>query len=244
MFDFASSVKVFAARSCSFDTLQKQIETQTHDAALPWASMTRLHENGFLADTMILTEQGWRPAGRIARGDRVMTFDHGYKNVLDVQTTQIDSKIIPDRKATLMEIPEGALGNRAPLQVLPMQHLVIELDKAEALYGDPFVPVPAYMLEGFRGIRKVRFHEKITVVMIGTAREEILHGDGGLLAISNTASELSPMAAIDQTGEERYPRLSQIEIRRLIKTCKRAAHAAFTADSIEDTYAALERRLA
>ncbi len=244
MFDIASSVKVFAARSCSFDTLKKQIEHQTYETAQPWANMTRLRENGFLAETLIATDHGWCPAGRIAQGSVVMTFDHGLQPVLEVQTVQIDPRVIPDRKARLIGIPAGALGNRREMRVLPMQELVIESDEAETLYGDPFVPVPAYMLDGYKGIRKTAFDRKITVVMIATAHEEILHGDGGLLAISNTASGLSPVTAAHETCEEGYRRLSQIQLQRLLNSGTKARRAAVMHDNIDETYAALERRLA
>lgn len=244
MFDIASSVKVLAARTCSFDAIEKQIRHQTFDAALPRSSMTWLRENGFMSETLIATANGWQPAGRIAQGDVVMTFDHGHQRVISVQSTQVDPKVIPDRKAMLIHIPEGALGNRRAMRVLPMQELVIELDEAETLYGDPFVPVPAHMLEGYKGIRKVAFDKKITVIMLGLEREEILHSDGGLLAISNTAGELSPISALEETGEERYQRLSQLQIQRLLNTGPKTAHAAFAASSIDDTYAAIESRLA
>ena len=58
MLDIASSVKFFAARSCSFENVNKQIQAQTYDSALPWSSMTRLRENGFLSDTLIATADG------------------------------------------------------------------------------------------------------------------------------------------------------------------------------------------
>ncbi len=244
MFDIASSVKGFAARSCSFDTIQKQIEHQSYDAALPWARMTRLRENGFLAETLIATDQGWRQAGVIMPGDVVMTFDHGHQRVTDVQTVKIDPRVIPDRKAMLMSVPKGALGNRRPMRILPMQEVIVEIDAAEELYGDPFVVIPAHMLEGYQGITKTAFDQPITVVMLGFEREQILHSNGGLLAVSNTASELSPLKSAEETGEERYHRLSQIQLRRLIGTGPKPEYAAFVESTIDDTYAALESRLA
>ena len=244
MFDIASSVKGFAARSCSFDTIQKQIEHQNYDAALPWASMTRLRENGFLAESLIATDQGWRQAGVIMPGDVVMTFDHGHRQVMDVQTVRIDPRVIPDRKAMLISVPKGALGNRRPMRILPMQEVIVELDEAEELYGDPFVLVPAYMLEGYKGISRVAFDQTITVVMLGFEREEILHSTGGLLAISPAAQDLSQAANAEKTGHGTYRRLSEIQLRRLLRAGQKPALAAFAENSIDDTYAALERWLA
>lgn len=244
MLDIASSVRMFAARSSSFDNVKKQIETQTYDAALPWSSMTRLRENGFLAETQIATADGWRPAANIAIGDNVMTFDHGHMKVIDIQTVKIDPKVLPDRKAYLMHVPKGVLGNRCDMQILPMQEVVIESDEAEALYGDPFVLIPAYMLEGCKGISKSPFTESISVVMMAFEREQIVHSNGGLLAVTNTTACFSPVKATFGPAVPTYKRLSNAQLRRLLQVQPKHLPAAFAASSIDDTYAAIEARLA
>ena len=244
MLDIASSVKLFAARSCSFENVQKQIKTQTYENALPWSSMTRLRENGFLSDTLIATADGWRPAGSIAIGDSVMTFDHGHQHVVDIQTVKIDRKAIPDRKAYLMHVPKGVLGNRCDVQILPMQEVVIESDEAEALFGDPFVLIPAYMLEDYKGISKTPFTSSVSVTMLAFEREQIIHSNGGLLAVANTSACFSPIEATQAHAAQTYTRLSNAQLRRLLPERPKALPAAFAASSIDDTYAAIEARLA
>lgn len=245
MLDIASSVRMFAARSCSFDNVKKQIETQTYDMALPWSSMTRLRENGFLSETLIATLEGWRPAGSIAIGDNVMTFDHGQQRVIDIQTVQIDHRVIPDRKAYLMHVPKGALGNRCDTQILPMQEVVIESDEAENLYGDPFVLIPAFMLDGYKGICKAPFAKSLSVVMLAFEQEQILHSDGGLLGVASTKACFSPCVAALAGETDPYPRLSGAQLRRLIQShSPKPLPAAFAASSIDETYAALEAKLA
>lgn len=244
MLDIASSVKFFAARSCSFGNVEKQIKTQTYDTALPWSSMTRLRENGFLSDTLIATADGWRPADSIAIGDSVMTFDHGHQHVVDIQTVRIDRNVIPDRKAYLMHVPQGVLGNRCGMQILPMQEVVIESDEAEALYDDPFVLIPAYMLEDFKGISKMPFTTSISVTMLAFENEQIVHSNGGLLAVTNTRACFSPVEATQAHAAQAYTRLSNAQLRRLLPQRPKAPPAAFAASSIDETYAAIEARLA
>lgn len=244
MLDIASSVRMFAARSCSFDNVKKQIDTQTYDTALPWSSMTRLRENGFVSDTLIATLEGWRTAGSIAIGDSVLTFDHGQQRVIDIQTARIDNRVIPDRKAYLMHVPKGALGNRCDTQVLPMQEVVIESDEAEDLYGDPFVLIPAFMLDGYRGICKAPFAKPLSVVMLAFEQEQILHSNGGLLTVASTTACFSSCVVALAGETDPYPRLSGAQLRRLIQPRPRKLPAAFAASSIDETYAALEAKLA
>lgn len=244
MLDIASSVNLFAARSCSFDGVKKQIETLSFDKAMPWATMTRLRETGLQSDTFIATQNGWRPAGSLFAGDTVLTFDHGAQPVRAIQTVEIDPKILPDRKSHLMHVPAGVLGNRQDMQILPMQEVVIELDEAEDRYGDPFVLIPAHMLDGYKGIHKARFTTKITVVMLAFEREEILYSNGGLLAVSSTEGCFSPIAALSSGTSETYPRLPAAELRRLVQPASKPLPPAFAESSIDETYAAIEARLA
>lgn len=244
MLDIASSVNLFAARSCSFDGVKKQIETHSYDKALPWATMARLRETGLLSDIQVATQNGWRPAGSLIAGDMVLTFDHGAQPLCAVQTVEIDPRILPDRKRHLMHVPAGTIGNPLDVQILPMQEVVVELDEAEERYGDPFVPVPAYVLDGYKGIHKARFDSTITVIMLAFEREEIVLSSGGVLALSVTEAALSPVATALAEPEGRYPRLPAAELRRLLGNVSRPLPPAFAESSIDDTYAAIEARLA
>lgn len=244
MLDIASSVNLFAARSCSFDGVKKQIETLNYDKALPWATMARLRETGLRSDTAIATQNGWRPAGSLTPGDTVLTFDHGAQPVRAIQTATIDAKVLPDRKAHLMHVPAGALGNRRDVDILPMQEVLIELDEAEERYDDPFVLIAAHMLDGYKGIHKARFTGKIKVVTLAFDREEMLYSTGGLLAVSSTTACLPQTSAPLSGTCESYPRLSPIELRSLVRPVTRSLPPAFTESSIDETYAAIEARLA
>ncbi|MCC5956046.1 MAG: Hint domain-containing protein [Natronohydrobacter sp.] len=244
MLDIASSVNLFAARSCSFNGVKKQIETLRFDKALPWAAMTRLRETGLQSQTRVATQEGWRPAETLLVGDMVLTFDHGAQPVRAIQTVEIDPKTLPDRKTHLMGVPAGVLGNRQDMQLLPMQEVVIELDEAEDRYGDPFVLIPAHMLEGYKGIHKAGFTTKITVVMLAFEREQILYSDGGMLAVSSTEACFSPIAATLSSTSEGYPRLTTAELRRLVQPEPKTLPPAFAESSIDETYAAIEARLA
>lgn len=244
MLDIASSVNFLAARSCSFDGVKKQIENHSYEKAQTWAMMARLRENGFLPNTLIATQNGLRPAGTLAAGDSLLTFDHGAQPIQSVHKVEIDPRILPDRKRHLICVPANALGNRHEMLLLPMQEVVVELDEAEERYGDPFVLVPAYLLEGYKGVHKASLDSKITVVMLAFEREEILMGAGGVLHMSCSESGFSSIAAKQVNNEETYPRLPVTELRRMILLASGPLPPAFAESSIDETYAAIEARLA
>lgn len=134
---------------------------------------------GIVAGTQIATAMGWRPIEAIAVGDRVMTFDHGLRPVASVKRSDLwlgDGRC-PSHLEPLA-VPEGALGNQRPLLLLPEQPVLVESDMAEALFGDPFVLIPAAALEGYRGIGPVTPHRRVEVVLLEFESDEVVYANG------------------------------------------------------------------
>ena len=134
---------------------------------------------GIVAGTRIATEMGWRPVEGIVAGDMVMTFDHGTRPVVAVKRTQmwLGSHNCP-RHLQPLAVPVGALGNASAMLLLPEQSVLVESDMAEAVFGDPFALIPAAALEGYRGIDRITPHQKVEIVVLEFARDEVIYANG------------------------------------------------------------------
>lgn len=153
---------------------------------------------GIVAGTRIATKLGWCPVEAIAPGDRVMTFDHGMCPVLAVKHAAlwVGQGHCP-RNLMPLAVPTGALGNGSPMLLLPEQKLVVESDLAEAVFGDPFALIPAAALAGYRGIDRITPHQKVEVVIVHFAGDEVVYANGA--GLIHCASETA--GVIDVTGE-------------------------------------------
>ncbi|MCH8465152.1 MAG: Hint domain-containing protein [Roseinatronobacter sp.] len=239
---FSSSIQEFATRlSSMLEARRAEPDTQTAPA-----TGGTIREIGLVAGSMVATQTGWCAIERIMPGDQLLTFDNGMKPVVENRFTVIRRAELPEAKAFLMYVPAGALGNRAEMHVLPMQELVLESDRAEACYGDPFVLIPALLLEGYKGIRKTPITGDLRVHMLTFTSEQIIQINGALLALASSKACLSPFAETIAAESQRYPRLTHAQLRQAIDRraiCRDAARAAFGAQSVDETYAALTARM-
>lgn len=165
-------------------------------------------EGGFLQGTQLATADGWRPVETIRPGDMVLTFDHGLQPVVQtLRVTAWDTETLNPREAMPILVPVGALGNRAPLSLLPEQPVLVESDAAEVLQGDPFALVPARALDGWRGIRKSVSPPRGIKVVLRFAGDEIVYANG---------SALMHCPAIDGANGPRYNVLHHAEARKVV----------------------------
>lgn len=134
---------------------------------------------GLAADTLIATETGWQRAADLRPGDRIVTFDNGLQVLRRVIRGQLSSEghDLPTT-AQPLSVPAGVLGNRRPLVLLSGQAVLIESDKAEALYGDPFALIPAAALEGWKGIARLRAGTEVEAVFLEFDGDEIVYAEG------------------------------------------------------------------
>jgi len=138
----------------------------------------RAGADGLIAGTRIATDRGWQDVADLRAGDRIVTFDHGLQPVRAVGRGTVTSVAHLPRAARPLHVPPGALGNRRALTLLPGQTVLIESDRAEALYGDPFVLVPAAALEGWNGIARVQPQAETEVVFLEFDGDEIVYAEG------------------------------------------------------------------
>ncbi|MEZ5685117.1 MAG: Hint domain-containing protein [Paracoccaceae bacterium] len=134
---------------------------------------------GIVAGTRIATELGWRAVESIMPGDKVMTFDHGLREVVQVKRAALwTGRGSCPRHMMPLAVPEGALGNATPMLLLPEQNVMVESDLAEAVLGDPFALIPAGALEGYRGIERITPHQKVDICVLQFAQDEVVYANG------------------------------------------------------------------
>ncbi len=146
---------------------------------------------GIAAGTKVATPQGWRVVEGIAPGDQVLTFDGGMQTVIGVDREIVGgtgSKIEPSKSPLV--VPASALGNSLELTLMPHQAVLIESDIAEAVFGDPFAMVPAEALEGYRGIERAEPIERLEIVSLRFARDEVVFANVGALFLCPKARDL------------------------------------------------------
>lgn len=140
--------------------------------------------SGLAAGTRVATAQGWRLAEGVIAGDRVLTFDGGMQTVTSVERGRLWTGLdIWSRRSWPLRVPPGALDNAVELVLLPDQTVMIELDDAEVVLGDPFALVPARALDGFRGITRFAPDETIEVIKIHFDRDQVVFVESGALCL-------------------------------------------------------------
>ncbi|MDE3028067.1 MAG: Hint domain-containing protein [Paracoccaceae bacterium] len=139
---------------------------------------------GIVSGTVIGTALGWRCVEAIAVGDLVLTFDNGLVPVTRVRRERSGAGLgrVPRHLWPLL-VPAGTIGNREALTLLPEQHVMIEADLLEELYGDPFALLPALALEGWRGVEALWPPEGLDPVTLSFAQTHLVYAAGGSLLL-------------------------------------------------------------
>ncbi len=146
---------------------------------------------GMIAGTKVATRLGWRPVEAIAAGDDVLTFDGGLQRVVSVRRLVVWSDgAAMDHDLWPLLVPAGALGNREEMRIMPHQSVLVESDTAEQVFGDPFAMIPAAALDGFRGISRCVPADRIEVITLQFAQDEIVFANIGALFLCPRAVDL------------------------------------------------------
>jgi hypothetical protein len=127
----------------------------------------------FAAGTLIHTRQGLVLVERLVPGDRVMTADHGFCPI-----RWVGRRSMPGMGAMApVLITEGALGNSRALRVSPQHRMLIAGWRAEVLFGQSEVLVPAIALVNDSTIRRDPCPE-VTYVHFLCDRHQIVFAEG------------------------------------------------------------------
>lgn len=127
----------------------------------------------FDAMTPIDTPCGPVPAGALREGDLVITMDHGPQPLRGALSQMVNAL---DALAPVV-FPSGVLGNKDEITVSPQHRMLLVGPRAELLFGEAEVLVPAIFLAehgmGYRGPREV-----VTYVHLVFDQHEIVFSGG------------------------------------------------------------------
>ncbi|ATX66891.1 Hint domain-containing protein [Roseinatronobacter bogoriensis] len=243
MISLDPSVHQFVARIGSI--FKETSPAPFYEALRPNTVDDVLLESGLLAGTLVANQNGWVPADQIGPGDLVLTFDNGMQPVAANQSVTLKRADLSTKKAFTMFVPKGALGNRVDMNILPMQEVIVESDRAEALYGDPFVLMPCHLLDGYKGIHMQQFDTDLQFSVLLFENEQIIHTNGGMLALGQMLPHVRSMSDGMAQSNAIYPRLTYAELLYLAEWRPQASerHPAFAAQSLEDTWLELNTKL-
>lgn len=174
----------------------------------PHAQTTHcVNGGGIVAGTQVATPHGWRGVEAIAVGDEVMTFDGGLQRVIGVSRSMLwtPNDNCPEALWPL-HVPQGLIGNRRDLRLLPDAVVMIESDLAEQLFDDPFALIPAQALECLPGVERVHPGEFVEVVTLSFEQDEMVFAEGAALVFCPMigASDVMPLNALFGDTESEY----------------------------------------
>ena len=174
-----------------FDWITKRKPAPVVSAMGTELPMVSTGQGGFFAGTHVASNLGWRLVEALSVGDRVLTFDHGMQEIIELhrETILMTDDILMDPQCPIY-VPQDALHNRVPMWVMPDQGILVESDLAEDVLGDPFVVVPACALEGYRGIHRGPAGHRLELVMPRFAQDEVIYLEAGLLGFSATPNSI------------------------------------------------------
>jgi len=181
----------------------------------PLEGMLITGQAGLVAGTRVATDRGWRPVEALRVGDGVLGFDRGFQPVIDVQRDHLS--LGEERRAggcRALRVPPRALGNQAPLWLMPDQGLLLESEAAQAMLGEAFVVVPARALSGQRRIAEAEVGPELESVTLVFPQEEAIYVEGGLLALCPQPQ--TPLAAVDAVEEAGYFRVQTLQTARFL----------------------------
>jgi hypothetical protein len=136
----------------------------------------------FTPGTMILTGSGEVAVEDLVAGDLVMTRDHGLQPLRWVGRQHITGgRLVAQPELCPVHIPSGAIGGTGPVRELvvsPQHRLLISGSRAELLFGESEVLVPARHLVGREGVTQAAPDDGVTYIHLLFDRHEIVQSDG------------------------------------------------------------------
>jgi Hint domain/RTX calcium-binding nonapeptide repeat (4 copies) len=136
----------------------------------------------FTPGTMILTDRGEVAVEDLGPGDLVMTRDNGLQPVRWVGRQQLSrSRLMAEPELQPVRIASGAIAGQGPeraMLVSPQHRVLIAGARAELLFGEDEVLVPAKHLIGIAEVTRALPEAGVTYIHILFDRHEIVQSDG------------------------------------------------------------------
>jgi hypothetical protein len=144
--------------------------------ATPLRRMLSALPAGISGATLIETATGWQRAETLKPGDRLATWDGGFRPVLSAETERLN----PFESTYLIRVPGGSLNNCRTVWLRPGQHVLIRSPHAAAVLEAEAVLLPATALTGYRGIVSERLTAAVTATTLRFAEDEVIFAASGL----------------------------------------------------------------
>jgi serralysin len=190
----------------------------------------------FTPGTMILTDRGEVAVEDLVAGDLVVTRDHGLQPLRWIGRQHVSRGHLRFRPELLpVRIARGALGAAGPVRAMlvsPQHRLLISGARAELLFGEAEVLLPARHLVGVVDATVENPAEGVTYIHIMFDRHEIVRSDGLWsesfqpaertlsamdAAVRDEILAIFPGLAVDASGfQAAYPSLRAYESRVLL----------------------------
>ncbi|MCU0826986.1 MAG: Hint domain-containing protein [Tabrizicola sp.] len=136
----------------------------------------------FTPGTLILTDRGEVPVEDLKAGDLVVTRDSGLQPVRWVGGKHLPrAQLVSRPELQPVRIPAAAFGRSGPdrsMLVSPQHRVLFEGTRAELLFGEAEVLVPAKHLVGQGEVARVVPDEGVTYIHILFDRHEVVQSDG------------------------------------------------------------------
>jgi hypothetical protein len=163
--------------------------------------------HGLMAGTRVASNLGWRAIDALAVGDKVLTFDNGMQVITEIRRAHmwLDAPETAEKLWPVV-IPVDALGNREELTLLPDQGVMVESDAAQDMHGDPFAILTAQSLVGLRGIHQRQPMQRVELIAIYFAADEVIYAEGG--ALIHCPRDVSTLDKFFEAGTQTYEVLS------------------------------------
>jgi len=139
----------------------------------------------FCKGTLLRVPGGAVAIEALSPGDRVETMDHGAQTVrwIGRKTVGGSGDFAP------VQFDAGAIGNNRPLTVSPQHRVMLAGARAELLFAEPEVLVPALHLVGLSGARRVPM-ATVTYLHLLFDRHEIVFSEGAPTESFHPGSQL------------------------------------------------------
>jgi Ca2+-binding RTX toxin-like protein len=136
----------------------------------------------FTPGTLILTDRGEVPVESLTAGDLVMTRDNGLQPLRWVGRRHLTrGRLLADPDLQPVRIARGALAGQGPertMLVSPQHRVLVDCARAELLFGEAEVLVPAKHLVGQAEVSRALPEDGVTYIHILFDRHEIVQSDG------------------------------------------------------------------
>lgn len=139
-------------------------------------ALRRLPQAGIPGATLIETATGWRAAETLRPGDRIATWDGGFRPLASVRA----ERVAWGNGLQMVHVPGGVLNNCRAVRLTAGQLVLIRSPYAAAVLDAESALLPAAALAGYRGVSMGAARNAVNLVSLHFEEEELIFAASGL----------------------------------------------------------------